>query len=211
MALTAKDKGGGRDFKPVPQGLHTAICYAVFDLGTHYNERFNNDRHEVVVVWEMPNQRIEIEKEGQRLDLPRAISKRYTLSLHIKANLRQELESWRGKKFTKKELEGFNLENLLGVNCQLNVIHNDSSDGQKTYANVSAVVPPPSGIKLKPENPLVSFSFEDWPTKGIPVGTPEWIQDIIKRSQEWTGQITPSADDVPIDDHVPPEEDDIPF
>jgi hypothetical protein len=72
--------------------------------------------------------------------------KRYTLSLHEKANLRRELETWRGKKFTAEEGEGFDLEKLLGANCQLQVIHNEKDDGT-VYANVQAIVPAGRGLE----------------------------------------------------------------
>jgi len=37
------------------------------------------------------------------------ISKRYTMSLGEQSTLRKDLESWRGKKFTPEELQGFDL------------------------------------------------------------------------------------------------------
>jgi hypothetical protein len=73
---------------------------------------------------------------GRRFDI-RGL---YTLSLSDKANLRKHLEAWRGRKFTPLELRGFDLENLIGVNCQIQVIHNISDDG-RTFANVQAIVP----------------------------------------------------------------------
>lgn len=72
------------------------------------------------------------------------VVQRYTLSLHEKSKLRPMLEAWRGRKFTNEELEGFDLERLLGANCQVQVCHNISSDGQ-VYANVQAVVPAAKG------------------------------------------------------------------
>jgi len=103
--------------------MHKAICYGVYDLGTQFNETFGNKNHKVLLQWELPEARIDIQKDGEDLNLPRAQSKIYTLSLHEKANLRKDLESWRGKSFTATELEGFDLKNLLGVDCQLQVIH----------------------------------------------------------------------------------------
>ena len=80
---------------------------------------------------------LQIEIEGK--DLPRAISREYTLSLHKKANLRADLESWRGKGFTDRELEGFDLENILGKNCMLNIIHKQTE--KAIYANIVSVMP----------------------------------------------------------------------
>ena len=139
MGLTAKDKGNGKDFEPIPEGMHHAICYGLYDLGTQYNERFGKSAHKVLIQWELPNQRIEIEKDNETLDLPRATSKIYTLSLHEKSNLKKDLASWRGKSFTPEELEGFDLRAILGINCTLQIIHN-KKDGN-TYSNVATIVP----------------------------------------------------------------------
>jgi hypothetical protein len=58
--------------------------------------------------------------------------------------LRAVLESWRGKKFTDAELDGFDLEKLLGANCQIHAAHDVGADGN-TYANVTLVLPPVKG------------------------------------------------------------------
>lgn len=69
----------------------------------------------------------------------------YTLSLNSKAKLRQHLEAWRGRKFSGEELKGFDLEKLLGANCQLQIVHSLSDNG-RTYANVQAIVPLGKGM-----------------------------------------------------------------
>ena len=188
MPLTAK-KTGGSDFEPTPAGLYHTICYGVIDIGTRTKEYQGNeyDAHELVIIWEIPECRIEVEKDGESLDLPRVISKRYTLSLSPKSNLFKDLVTWRGKQFTDKELEGFDLSKLLGVNCQLNVIHTKKND--KIYANVGNIVPAPKDSngkarKDKAENDLLYFSFEDMATD-IPETMPDWIKKLIQESHEW--------------------------
>jgi len=182
MGLTAKEPKGG-NYEPVSQGLHHAVCYGVYDLGTKYNEKFGKSTHKVLINWEIPEERMEIEKDGEKKNLPRAISKEYTLSLHKKAGLRKGLENWRGKAFTDQELEGFDITKLLGANCQIQVIH-ETKDG-KTYANVATVIQLGKGTpKKSSENPTRYFSFEEH-QDAIPDGTPDWIKDKIKASEEW--------------------------
>lgn len=185
MGLIAKSSDSRQDFEPTPEGLHIGICYGLFDLGTQHNNVYNNDEHKVLLIWELPNERIEIiDKEtGIKKDLPRAISNRYTLSLGEKARLRHDLETWRGKQFTSAELEGFDLQHILGAACQLQVIHNKSKDNTKTFANIGGIVQAPKDYKPKIENQLVFFSFEDGGE--IPEGVPEWIEKIIHNSKEW--------------------------
>lgn len=177
MSLTATDEGG-MSFDPISEGIHQGICVSIFDLGVQFNERFNTRKHEVLIQWELPLERIQVENKDTGIieDRPRATSKRYTLSLHEKANLRKDMETWRGRAFTAEELKGFDILTMLGVNCQIQIIHNTKD--RKTYANVSSILPLAQGItKKEPENPLRSFSFED--NTEIPEGTPDWIKEII--------------------------------
>jgi hypothetical protein len=143
MAIVAKG-GGGKDFEPCPAGLFQAVCVDVVDLGVQESP-FKDERtgktkfvHKISIRWQ-----VEVEDdEGnpvRRDDGKRfLVSQFYTLSLNEKANLRRDLESWRGKRFTEEEInEGFDVERLVGANCLLNLVH--SEDGK--YANVKAVLP----------------------------------------------------------------------
>ena len=197
MGLTARDKGGV-DFIPIPEDLHLAICFGIWDLGTQFSERWGKSAHGVILMWEIPGCRAEFERDGKQVNLPRTISKRYRLSLHKKADLRKDLENWRGRQFTDEELKGFDLKKLLGATCQLQVLHNRVDD--KVYANIAAITKAPIGTKVLPENHLKFFSFED--TTEAPAGTPQWIMDLIRHAEEYGGR--PSDErDAPFDDSVP--------
>ena len=203
MGITAKDPGGSGDYTPVDEGMHRAVCYSVYDLGTHYQEAYGKNVHKVLIIWELPDERIDIERDGKMLNLPRAISRRFTLSLHKKSDLRKTLESWRGKTFTPEELKGFDLTKLLGVNGTIQVLHNKV--GEKTYANIINVVPLMKGMeKIQPENPMKYFSFEE--STNLPDGIPDWISEIIKSANEWGGNETQNYDEPP-----PYDDSEIPF
>jgi len=206
MGLVASDKGG-KGFDPVAEGVHNAVCYSVVDLGHHLDATFGKRNHNCLITWEIPGERIDIERDGVKMNLPRAISKTYTLSLNEKANLRKNLQTWRGRVFTEQELEGFDIKNVLGKSCMIQVIHNKKGD--KTYANVTAIMPLMKGTApLVPENPLVFYSMSDHQDQ-IPEKVPEWVRDIIKTSDEWQlfkpAEESHSAhvDDVPDNDDVP--------
>ncbi len=178
MTLIAKE---GSTFEPVSEGVHQAVCDAIFDLGTQYSEVFGKSAHKAVIIWELPGERIQVERDGETLDLPRVVSKQYTLSLGDRANLRKDLESWRGKTFTPEELKGFDIHKLMGANCMIQIIHK-SKDG-RTYANISAILPLYKGlIKQDSENPEVVYSLDQGEP---PESTPKWIVDLIHKSQEW--------------------------
>jgi len=204
MGLIAKDKGGG-NFEMIPAGVHHAICYGVIDLGTQYSELYNNDSRKVMLIWELPEERITIDGK----DLPRAISRRFTLSLNSKATLRAILESWRSRAFTEKELEGFDLKTIIGANCQVSVVHETYTRNgqQKTSAKVAAVMPLGKGVtKRKAENEAQYFSFDDG--MEIPEGLPEWIVEIIHKSAEVNTENLPPPEKQP---QKQAEDENIPF
>ena len=130
-------------YTPAPEGLFSAVCVDVVNLGVLQGAY--GAKHKVRIVWQLE---VVDEEHGRRFDVARV----YTLSLHERAALRKDLESWRGRKFTELELDGFDLEKLIGVNAQVQVTHDLGDDGT-LYANVSTVVPPAKGApKLAPHD-----------------------------------------------------------
>jgi hypothetical protein len=128
-------------FTPAPAGVHQGVCCDIVDMGVlevTYPGQPPKKAHKVRIVWQID----ELMDDGR----PFIVQKRYTLSLHEKASLRADLQSWRGRAFTDAELEGFDLEHLLGVNCLLGVVH--AQRGADVYANVSAVMPLKKGMPV---------------------------------------------------------------
>ena len=196
MALTVSENtgAGGKDFDPVPAAVHDAVCYLIVDLGTHYDANYDKDKHEVAVGWEIPALRLEFEKDGVKSDVPRAVSKRYTLNLGERANLRKDLEAWRGRPFNAEELSGFDLRNVLGASCMLQVMHKQGSgkNAGKTYANVSNIMP--AREKLTGENPVQWYSMEEGGE--IPKNIPDWLRKQIDASNEMKGGLESKPQDL---------------
>lgn len=68
------------------------------------------------------------------------VVKRFTRSLNEKSSLRNFLEKWRGSKYTPEELQqGVDLENLIGLNATLFIVHNETEE--RTYANIESILP----------------------------------------------------------------------
>lgn len=152
MPMMVKESGGS--YKPAPAGNHAAICIQIIDMGLQQStyQGATRERRQIRLVWEID--------ENMEDGRPYTISQNYTLSLNEKARLRKDLESWRGKAFSKEELEGFDLEKLLGKPCLLNVIHNENGD--RVYANVSSISPMPKGMKAPDVvNDLICYSCDD--------------------------------------------------
>jgi hypothetical protein len=220
VGLIATATGSG--IEPIPEGVYTAVCYGVIDAGHQYSEKYDKVSHKVVLIWEIPELRIEVERDGKPVNLPRVISKRYTLSLGDKAVLRKDLEAWRGRAFTEPELKRFEMQRLLGAACQLQVIH--TRKDAKIYANAGALMALPKGVKAPTlESDTLFFSFEAAGANPvIPAGVPEWIVKLIKESKEWEkltikqAKVEPTSPAVttpalPSDGQPAGEDDDVPF
>lgn len=198
MGIIASDKGG-TDFKPVPAGTHTAICTLVADLGIQGGGKFKPSR-KIYIRWELPNETITYkDRDGIEHSGPMTIGNRYTLSLSEKANLRADLESWRGRVFTADELKGFDIINVLGKGCLLGVTHEQGADG-KTYANISAVMGLPKGTgTLTPSVKPIWYSPDEH-DQSIFDSLPNWLQEAINSRQRNDEKKTTSQNSPPIAD-----------
>jgi len=202
----------GAEYDPCPPGVYIATCYAMYDLGTKFNEFSGRDRRECAIMWELDGITItRKDKDGKDEESPRSITGWYTLSLHEKAKLRQHLEAWRGRAFTGEELQGFEMYNLLGKPCQIQVLHKKKQNGG-VKAEISAIMPLPKGMpapELVNELKFFSFDKEDAERSMDIEDVTEGMKRLIKKSQEWesidiTGDI---GDNVGGDD----EDEDAPF
>lgn len=144
MATYASDTGGGKDFSPVPEGSHLAVCDMFVDLGLQEGGKFGA-KHKIYLRWQIPNLTVEYEKDGQKIVAPMSIGATYTLSLSEKSNLRPMLQSWRGRAFTADELKKFDVTSVVGAPCMLTVYHDHKDDGT-AYAKVGVVAKLPAGV-----------------------------------------------------------------
>lgn len=174
----------GTPREPIAEGVHVAVCYAIYDLGTQYNEKFKKFANKILVTWEVPDSRIEIERDGETLDLPKAISKQYTTVISDRSNLSKDL---RALGFSKDEVNGdFDITSLLGTACQMQVVH--SSKNGRVFGNVGVLMPLPPGTEApKAENPLKTFDITDVDVDSpkLPDDMPDWVKEIIRQSCEW--------------------------
>jgi hypothetical protein len=210
MSLLAKESAG--DFELTPEGVYTARCYRIIDLGTQKgSEQFGGkEQHKVMVSWELIGKNDPKMADGR----PFSIHKRYTVSLSEKATLRADLEAWRGKKFTAEELKGFDLGSILGAYCTIQVVHDETGK----YANVNSIMAY-RGDKPEPVNPDLVFDIDE-PDMQVFDTLSDNIKGIIMQAPEWGGAkapLKPSPEavkqDVVIEDigDEPINLDDIPF
>jgi len=150
---------GTKEFERPSTGSQVGICINIFDLGlqkTTFKGEDTGLKHQVVIRWELAQKMTEGNYAGQRF----LITKKYTVSLHEKATLRKDLESWLGIAFTDSQiLEGFDLDTLLGKSCLLGVAKTETGN-----VKVSTLMALPQGVApIAQENDASSI--------------PKWVQE----------------------------------
>lgn len=129
-------KRNGGNFTPAPAGTWAAVCVDIVDLGMVQGFQ-GKAQHKVKLVWQIEEDRA----DGK----PFQVQKRYTPSLHEKASLRKDLEAWRGRAFTEEELDGWDLDNVIGAGCLLCVVQ--VAKNNETYANIQSLMKLPKSMK----------------------------------------------------------------
>lgn len=200
MGRYASDTGGS--FTPAPVGTHVARCIKLIDLGTQHGEYMGEPtrRNQVLVTWELPEESITVDGK----DVPQTTSKFYTNSLGEKANLRRDLEGWRGRTFSEAELDRFDLEAVLGKPCLLTIV--GAENGKTKVASVSGLA---RGMECPPQvNKSFSFWLDEFDeTKFNELS--DGIKKIVEKSEEYQDmQRGYTRDPAP---PVQPPDDDIPF
>lgn len=185
MSFVVKEEGTSR-IAPIAEGSYPAVCVGLIDLGLQ-NREFEGRkkcRRQVTIVWELVGETIET-SEGE---LPRTINKTYTASLHERSGLRKDLKSWRGREFTAEELKGFDLQNILGAPCLLQIVHKNTPNG--VYANIAAIMSLPKGMpRPAPVSAPVLFDIDAESAVEDFANLPEWIQKRIIASPTWEERV----------------------
>lgn len=180
MSLIISESGGGKypERKPLEAGAYAAVCDMIVDLGVQPSPggQFAPKRT-LMVRFQIPSERVEITKNGETKSLPAVISRTLGLSLNEKATLRQLLQSWRGRAFTPEELKRFDLANVLGKPAFINVTH--SVKGDKTYANLTSIMPLPKGMPAPTLEGEALIYSTDAPDAAVFDQLPPWVQDKI--------------------------------
>jgi len=214
MSFFVEDKGGS--FEAAPPGMHLARCYRIIDTGTQKSEYLGQTKYlrKVMLGWELFAQ----DDHGGALRMkdgrPFAMFKNYTLSWADKANLRADLQSWRGKPFSQEEMRRFDLKTILGAWCMLNVMEKQGNDG-KMYLNVMGISPVPAMIKQAGLPTAINKNevfMLDHPDMEMFATFSENLKKKIASSPEWEQHQKPQATrqhQAPA--AAPVDDDDVPF
>jgi hypothetical protein len=168
MSLTISGEGGGGDLPNLQPGIYQGTCYSIVDMGTTDQEYkgVKNKKTRVHLSFEITHA---LDPENNPITMedgrPFGVFKTYTASLFEAARLRQDLESWRGKRFTEQELKGFDISNLIGCTARIEVVIFDLDVYLDDFRG-----------KQSPESKAMCDIFFDLPT---------WIKKEIESSYEY--------------------------
>ena len=187
MALIARESGGST-FTPVPPGMYLARCYRIVDLGKQKSEWQGkvSEQPKVMLQFEVHGE----DEAGQPLVTakgePMSISKNFTLSLAEKATLRKDLQTWRGQPFTPAELQGFQIDNVLGAWAMIAITKEVGNNG-KEYTNIANINKVPKEMKANlPEghNKCATFYIAN-PDMDLFETFSDNLRAKIEKSPEW--------------------------
>lgn len=170
------------NFPPLEDGLQKARCYLMAYVGTQEDDFKGNVtmRPKVVIGFLYPEHTFDF--KGQGVQEPYSKSITYTFNLGRKANLRKDLETWRGKKWSE-DWPDFEIDKVLGAAVMHNIIHNE--EGTRFYID--------SFIKIKNQDdcpPLeiepVKYDIREHDEEQFQ-RLPQWVQQMAKDSPDWIG------------------------
>lgn len=176
--IIAKDSGSTFDYVPAPAGIHVGVLADVVDKGDVPTTDPKTGQvkmvHKIYLTWQLSEKM----EDGR----PFSVSKQYTLSLHENANLRKDLDKWKGKPgLSPEQRKGLVLDKLIGVNAVLWVKHSDADANGKVWSNV---------IDIEPLTPASQAKY------GQPITvTPDFVRKINRPAfdSNRTAQSTSSA------------------
>lgn len=173
----------------VPEGNHVARLYEIVYMGTIKTPYMNEDgtakeQYKVRLTFELPNELREF-KEGEDKK-PMVISKECTFSMYKGtqiATLRTIVHALIGSALRDEEAEQFDLDDVLGMACMVEVSHEDY-DGNK-YAKAVGFGSVPKGLEVPAQiNESRIKSVHDMSEEDIG-GLPEFIRKKMESSNEY--------------------------
>ena len=170
---------------PVEPGVYPAVCVGFVDLGEQYSEMFKNYANKGMFIWDLPYETIEV--DGKQM--PRQLSREFTLSASKKGNLRAVLESWNSTTYSDEAFADLELFDQVGKPCQLQVVLNDT----KEYSRVANLMPLPKGFPAPTtDTKLIRWDMDKW-DDAVFEEMPEWVREKIKKSTQYQKEHAPET------------------
>ena len=157
MGITVSTKPSGGNFTPCPEYTGRAVCVDITPLKAYETEYGIKQKFKIAFELDILDQSRNPVQPWVVMTAP------MTASLHEKAGLTKFLKDWHGRALTTEETVSLNLDNLIGRPATVVIVHEQSRDGTKTFANIKLIMPHKSGEPLKPSGLWVRL--EDRPPR----------------------------------------------
>lgn len=164
----------------IPEGTFMGRFFSIVDLGVQPQTDWQtgeaiDPKARVLIMWELPTETIEVEhNDGTKEELPRLISKEYTLSNFDQSNLMKLVKA------LKPGLKS--LTELLGLPCMINI--GSTINGK---AKVTSVIQAPNGMPVPELTKEPNYFDFDAPAEELFIQLPNWVQMKIKDAENYTG------------------------
>ena len=157
MGITVSTKPSSGNFTPCPEYTGRAVCVDITPLKAYETEYGIKQKFKIAFELDLIDQSRNPVQPWVVMTAP------MTASLHEKAGLTKFLKDWHGRALTAEETVSLNLDNLIGRPATVVIVHEQSRDGTKTFANIKLIMPHKSGEPLKPSGLWVRL--EDRPPR----------------------------------------------
>ncbi len=166
----------------VEEGNYVARVCKIIYMGTVEGEYKGekNSAYKVSITWELPTE-MKVWKEGEEAK-PTFVSKIYTLSMAKKASLRPVVEGIVGG-MTDAEAYDYDLDDLMGKVCLLNVTYGVSETG-KEKQNIGTSKLIKGMTSPDPITTPVILSYMNW-NEDVFLALPQFIRDEMSKTVEY--------------------------
>lgn len=144
MGITVSTKPSGGNFQPCPEYSGRAVCVDITPLKAYETQYGTKQKFKIAFELDLIDQSRNPVQPWVVMTAP------MTASLHEKAGLTKFLKDWHGRALTPAETTGLDLDSLIGRPATVVIVHEQSQDGTKTYANIKLIMPHKSGEPLQP-------------------------------------------------------------
>lgn len=144
MGITVSTKPSGGNFQPCPEYSGRAVCVDITPLRAYETQYGTKQKFKIAFELDLIDQSRNPVQPWVVMTAP------MTASLHEKAGLTKFLKDWHGRALTPAETTGLDLDTLIGRPATVVIVHEQSQDGTKTYANIKLIMPHKSGEPLQP-------------------------------------------------------------
>lgn len=171
---------------PLAEGTYLAVIIGVADIGDQYSAYYKKTSRKMVLTFDIPGETIEIDGELQT----RQVSKTMTVSGGQTSNC-YKLITVLVPGLNPENFRDFDTDDLLGIHCMVSLTV--SEDGQ--YNNVDSAMRLPKGVPAVDSNKRPwSYSVEEGFDKLNQL--PEWLQNRVKKSEQYKAIAPPEKLDI---------------